>query len=280
MKFLLALLIPLVAFCTDRVLVSIYPFYDLVKGIAGEGFETEVLIPPRADYHLYELTSKDLFKIAKARVVFVSGIPVGGWEEKVANLAKSKTVELVEKRNLKVHEEHGEVRFDPHVWLSPRRMMGVARRAHEGFVRFYPQNKDVFRKNLEEVLQKLKKLDEEYSRGLAKCRVRTVPVSHPALSYLAEDYGLEQISITSGGVHGGVSPREVERFVRKVKEAGVDFIFEVFGARSKVAEVLSREYGLRIYEFNAKIIPTETAGDYFSIMRENLEVLREALKCN
>jgi len=41
-----------------------------------------VLVPPRADYHLYELTPKDLLKLARSELLFVSGVPLGGWETK------------------------------------------------------------------------------------------------------------------------------------------------------------------------------------------------------
>jgi zinc transport system substrate-binding protein len=276
---LIFILIPLLSFGREFVLVSVYPFFDTVKLLAQGRFFTEVLIPPEADYHLYELSTGEVLKIKKAKVVFVSGVPLGGWEEKVENVAGAKTVRLARGVKLRRHEEHDEVRHDPHLWLSPKRMLKVAVNAYEGLKKHDPAGEDIYRRNLERVLFLLRELDEEYRKGLRKCRFKVLPIVHPALGYLAEDYGLTQLSLGGGTVHGGLSPKQLILFRKRIREFGVDFIFEVYGKRSKVAEVLSREYGLKIYRFNVKIVPGEFGEDYFTIMKENLKVLRKALKC-
>ncbi|WP_457600967.1 metal ABC transporter substrate-binding protein [Hydrogenivirga sp.] len=278
-RLFLLFLVPLLCFSGEFVLVSVYPFYDVVSGIARGRFTTEVLIPPTADYHMYELSSREVIKIARARMVFVSGVPLGGWENKVEELAGERVVKLSSEVELKRIGEHGEVRFDPHLWLSPKRMLRVAENALRGFVVKDPSGDEEYRKNFERVRRKLSELDLEYERGLRNCRFRVLPTPHPALSYLAEDYGLKQLSMGSGGIHGDLSPRELSEFIREIKSLGVDFIFGVYGSPSKLTGVLSREYGLKVYELNVKIIPTRYGRDYFSIMRHNLEVLRKALRC-
>ncbi len=273
------LVLPLIAFGSEFVLVSVYPFYDVVRELSGGRFRVEVLIPPRADYHLYELSSREVIKLSKAKVVFVSGIPLGGWEEKVEKIAGDRAVPLAKNLKLRRYDGHGEARYDPHLWLSPKRMLGVARNAYEGLVKHDPEGKELYNENFARLLSKLKSLDREFERAFKNCRYRVLPVVHPALSYLAEDYGLNQLSIGRGGVHGGVSPRELASFLKNMRKLGIDFVFSVYGSRSKVADVLEKEYGLRVYRLNVKIIPLPHRRDYFSIMRYNLKVLREALEC-
>ncbi|RLJ70767.1 zinc transport system substrate-binding protein [Hydrogenivirga caldilitoris] len=280
MRFLLVLiLIPLITTAKEFVLVSVYPFYDVLKELSGDRFRVEVLIPPKADYHLYELSSKEIKKISQARLVFVSGIPLGGWERKVEEISGNRAFKLAEGIELKSSGEHGGVKTDPHIWLSPKRMMLVAENAYKAFVKLEPDKEDIYRENLRKVLDKLKELDRDYRENLKSCKHRVIPIPHPALGYLAQDYGLSQLSIGSGDVHGDISPIELSRFISEVKEKGINFMFEIYGARSKYADVFTKEYNLRIYRLNVKIIPSEHGKDYFSIMRYNLKVLREALEC-
>jgi len=278
---ILILLLALISISLGRefVLVSVYPFYDVVRGIGEGAYSTEVLIPPEADYHLYELSSIELIKIAKAEIVFISGVSLGGWERKVEAVAKAKAVRLAE--GMEHEEEHEEehLRHDPHLWMSPKRMLSVARNAYSGFLRHDPARKELYSKNLKKVLKKLEILHENYERTLKSCKYRVLPVVHPSLSYLAKDYGLEEIPIGYGSAHGGISPGNLYRFLKRIKSLGIDYVFDIYRFRTKVAEVLKRDHGFRVYTLNVKIVPHGNHRDYFSIMEENLEVLREALKC-
>ena len=275
------LLIPILfllslSYSKDLALVSVYPFYDVVKHIGESRFDTEVLIPPKADYHHYELSVSDILKVSKAEIVFVSGVPLGGWERKIEEISKGKVIRLSEGMEL---IRMGSIGVDPHIWLSPKRMVRVAKKAYKGFLSVDPEGKETLRRNLRKVLEKLEDLDRLYSSTLARCRVRVLPVVHPALGYLAKDYGLEQVYLSGGHVHGGISPKEMLRFVKEIESRGLDFVLTIYGQPSKIASILRSEYGIKTYEINVKIIPMDGNVDYFSIMEYNLSVLREALRC-
>ncbi len=275
------LLIPILfllslSYSKDLALVSVYPFYDVVKHIGESRFDTEVLIPPKADYHHYELSVSDILKVSKAEIVFVSGVPLGGWERKIEEISKGKVIRLSEGMEL---IRMGSIGVDPHIWLSPKRMVRVAKKAYKGFLSVDQEGKETLRRNLRKVLEKLEDLDRLYSSTLARCRVRVLPVVHPALGYLAKDYGLEQVYLSGGHVHGGISPKEMLRFVKEIESRGLDFVLTIYGQPSKIASILRSEYGIKTYEINVKIIPMDGNVDYFSIMEYNLSVLREALRC-
>jgi len=270
-------------FAAGRALVSVYPFYDLVRTVSGERYEVSVLIPPRADYHLYELTAGDLLKLTRADILFVSGVPLGGWEEKAEEIFRGRVVHLTEGLELLPAGDHGPQHrlhsVDPHVWLSPSAMKKIARGVFRAFVEEDPAGEDTYRKGFEEILRDLSDLDREYRTALRNCRYRVLPVVHPALGYLARDYRLVQLSLSGTDVHGDVSPARLAKFVGELKRRRIPFVFTVKGERSKLAELLREEYGLKLLELNVKIVPDDTTPDYFAIMRANLTTLREALRC-
>lgn len=274
--FLFFLFLISLTFGRDLILVSIYPFYDVVKDIAGEGFRIESLVPPKADYHTYELSPQDVKKLNLAKVFFVSGAPLGEWEEKVQRMTKAKVFKLSDGIEL-LSYGHKELGKDPHFWVSPSRMIGVAKNVYVSLRKVYPQRN--FDKGYEETRKKLVKLHEEYEKTLSTCKVKRFGAVHPAFGYLAKDYGLEQVVIKEEHGHGDISPRELARMVKEVKKGNLRVVLVPKGFSSKVARILRDEYGVEVYEINAKIIPEFKGDNYYTVMKRNLMELRKALRC-
>ncbi|WP_273000810.1 metal ABC transporter solute-binding protein, Zn/Mn family [Hydrogenibacillus schlegelii] len=75
-----------------RAVATIYPLYDLVKQIGGDGVLVEQLVPPGAAPHDFEPTPGDIRKIADADVYFYVGAGFERWLDKVrANVDPAKT---------------------------------------------------------------------------------------------------------------------------------------------------------------------------------------------
>ncbi len=277
LRVLLAFVLPVIVFSKDLLLVSLYPFYDVVKGIAGENFEVEVLLPPNTDYHLYELSPGDVLKISRAKVVFVSGIPAGGWEKKIEQIASHKVVKLSE--GIDLLEEEGHNSPDPHVWMSPAVMKVVARNVFDSLKSLYPHRAQHLEQGYIKVLNRLNSLHTLYRQTLSHFKLKTVPISHPALSYMARDYGLNQLSLSTGGIHGGIYLKELTGLIQLMRKEGIDYFFEIYGEETKLGKLLESKYGLKVYKLNVKVIPASHYRDYFSIMRYNLSVLGKALRC-
>jgi len=262
-------------FPKDLILVSVYPFYDMVKDISGEDYRVESLVPPRADYHVYELTPRELIKLYRAKVVFVSGVPLGEWEEKVRKIAKGKVYPLSEGIEL-ITYGHEELGRDPHFWVSPRRMIKVAQNVKNALKEVFKKD---FSENYKTVERKLKALDEAYTNTLSKCQYKKFGAVHGAFGYLAKDYGLEQVLLREEHGHGDVSPLELRKLVKLIKKKEIKVVLIPKGVHSKFASILKEYYKIPVYEVNVKIIPEKEGDNYYKIMERNLKVLKEALKC-
>lgn len=248
----------------DTILVSIHPFHFLVEGIARDRFKVLSLVSPSYDYHTYELRPRDLVLVSKARAVLVTGIPIGGWERKLEEVAGEKVYRIAGEDSLR----------DPHLWMSPRRMVLISEKVLRVLEIIDPEGKHLFRKNHEDLVRRLRALDEEFSKTLKGCRYPYLPEVHPSLSYLALDYNLTHIPLTTGGHHGEVLPGNLNRFIRVLRDKGVSYFFVPEGEGNGVADLLKEE-GLRPYTLKVRL----EGGDYFSLMRFNLKVLKEALEC-
>ncbi|GAB6065112.1 zinc ABC transporter substrate-binding protein [Aquifex pyrophilus] len=275
-KFFILLFILSFTFGKDLILVSIFPFYDVVKDISGRDFRVDTLVPPKADYHTYELSPRELIKLYVAKVFFVSGVPLGEWEVKASKITKARVFSLSEGIEL-LYYGHEELGKDPHFWVSPKRMIKVAENVRNALKSVYPEKN--FEDNYKAVYEKLLKIHESYEKTLSRCEIKTFGAVHPAFGYLAKDYGLKQIVLKEEHGHGEISPRELKKLLREVRKKRIKVILIPEGAHSKLADILKREYGVEVYEVNVKIIPKEDKDNYYEIMEENLKVLRKALRC-
>jgi zinc transport system substrate-binding protein len=163
---------------------------------------------------------------------------------------------------------------DPHVWLDPVRYAYQARLIAEALRR--PEGAKPFG-------ARLLKLDADFERGLARCDRRQIVTSHAAFGYLAHRYRLEQIALTGVTPEAEPTARDLERLVEQVERSGATTIFFETLVSPRLAETVARETGAETAVLNPLEGLTEdeiAAGeDYFSLMRENLRTLREALGC-
>lgn len=164
--------------------------------------------------------------------------------------------------------------LDPHVWLDPSAYVVVALRIGEALDR---------RPEAERFGARLISLDRELHAGLSDCDRDQFVTSHAAFGYLAERYGLKEVALTGMSPEAEPTPRVLERVVQQVRATRATTIFFETLVSPRLAETVAREVGATTAVLNPLEGLTEeqiAAGDdYFSVMRENLAALREALGC-
>jgi zinc transport system substrate-binding protein len=163
---------------------------------------------------------------------------------------------------------------DPHVWLDPVRYARMVETIGQAL------GKEAAAKAL---AARVRDLDAEFRTGLADCERRELVTSHAAFGYLAERYGLEQISATGLSPEAEPGPRDIERVVDLAREHGATTVFVEPLVSPDLAQTIGREAGAKTAVLDPLEGLTETglaAGDdYFSVMRANLATIREALGC-
>ncbi|HEX6131100.1 MAG TPA: zinc ABC transporter substrate-binding protein, partial [Actinomycetota bacterium] len=127
-------------------------------------------------------------------------------------------------------------------------------------------------------------LDEAFRTGLARCESRLLVVSHAAFGYVADAYDLRQEAVAGTSPEAEPDPQRLAELRSLVREEGVTTVFTEPLVSPAVAETLAAETGAT----TAVLDPLEgltaerrTAGeDYGSVMRDNLEALRDGLRCD
>ncbi len=180
--------------------------------------------------------------------------------------------------------DHGHGELDPHFWLDPLRAITQAERIADALIEADPAGADVYRANLATLSSELRALHAEFEAGLSSCVHREFVTSHSAYGYLALAYDLEQVSVSGLSPGFDPSPQRLAGIADRIKDLGIEAVLVEPVLSGSNEQVLADETGAGIYQIHPMdgITLDELAefGDYFGLMRDNLNSLRAALDCS
>lgn len=252
----------------DDVVAAFYPLAFAAEQIGGPGVHVTNLTPAGAEPHDLELSPDDVAAVKDAGLVLLMGDGFQPQLERAARTSNGTSLSLLDTPGI---DRHGN---DPHVWLDPLRyallvrVIGNALHAEPAAAR---------------LVARLRELDREFRAGLAHCDRRQIVTSHAAFGYLAQRYGLQQISVEGLSPEAEPAPRELARVIARVRESGATTVFAEPLASPRVARTVSRETDATVAVLDPLegLTPRALArgADYFTVMRANLTALREGLAC-
>lgn len=277
------------------VVTSVYPLQYLAQRIGGERVRVVNLTPVGAEPHDWEPAPRNILAVQEADVFAYNGSGLEPWVKRVLNeLPQSRGValnatETLPSSLLEAEEGNGpdnkgdKGSRDPHVWLDPGLYSMQAQLMRDALVRADPEGEAVYSANLIALQEKIAILEQEMEQGLTSCELKAFVTNHAAFGYLANRFGLEQISISGLSPEIEPSPARLRELVKQVEELGIRHIFFETLVSPRVAETLSDEVGAETLELNPleglTTREVEEGEDYFTVMRTNYDNLRTALRC-
>lgn len=245
-----------------HVFVSILPQADIVKRIAGERVEVEVMVGPGQSHHTYEPTPRQISRLAESCAYFQIGLPFERAVcDRIAKIAPSvrliDTTRGVTFREMTgccaahdepshrgerddSHSSHSHVGRDPHIWLSPRLVKVQARNIRDALVEIDPAGTADYDAGLARLEHDLDELDARIRARLKPFDGRAFLVFHPAYGYFADEYGLEQVAVEEDGKEP--SARRLVELVARAKALGIKRVFVqpqfAVGGAKTVAEAI------------------------------------------
>ena len=279
-----------------RVLTSFYPMYDFTCKIGGDLVDVTNMVPAGTEPHDWEPSTNDLKNLEKADMFVYNGADMETWADDLLTsksdslrvVMASENVELMttDGKHEHAHEhegaDHHHGNFDPHVWLDPENAKTEMETIKDALAEADPANAQTYQANFDKYAAELDALDKEYSDTLSPLPNKTIVVAHEAFGYLCAAYGLEQVGIEGLSPDSEPDPGRMAEVIDFVRANNVRTIFFEELVSPKVAQTIASETGAEAKMLN----PYEglsdeqlaAGADYFSVMRDNLAALTEALK--
>ena len=234
-----------------RVVVTIPPLAEFVEKIGGDQVRVSVMVPAGASPHSYEPTPGQLADVANANVYVKVGTPIEFeivWLDKLlaTNSAitvcnASQGIDLISIEDKHDHTSvigHGHTN-DPHVWVSPQNAMTMVANICQTMIAVDEKNRIYYEKNRDRYLSILDSLDTGIKRTLAQKEQKAFLVYHPAWSYFARAYGIEQIAIEVEGKEP--TAKVLQAIINQARQHRTDVIFASPQFNTKSAQLIARE---------------------------------------
>ena len=185
------------------------------------------------------------------------------------------------------HHEEGEVEYDEHVWLSLRNAVVLTDVIGKAIIEKDPANSELYTNNMTSYINSLDALDVEYAEAVNSGDKDVVLFGDRfPFRYLTDDYGLNYYAAFVGcSAETEASFETITFLAQKVDECGLSVVLTIEKSDKKIAETIientsSADQTVMTLDSMQSVTSEDVknGASYLSIMEENLNVLKEALK--
>ena len=258
-----------------KVATTIIPLGEFVRAVGKDRVAVTVLVPPGGEPHTFEPSPSQIREVADADIYVENGVGLESWMDYIINVNprmlvvdSSKGISLIGGNSEAANS--GRISMDMHVWLSPRDAMIQVRNICDSLIEVDPAGKDFYINNSENYITKLKELDSHLNSTFVGLKKKKFIVLHPAWTYFARDYGLEQIPIEVEEKEPG--PRYVTDVLNIAKANNITTVFVEPQYNPKMAEVIAKE-------INGKVVSIDDlAPNYIDNLESVGQKIAESLR--
>ena len=278
-----------------QIMVSLFPQYDIIRQIAQDKVDVELFLPAGSEPHSYEPSASTLMKIVEADLFVYSSDELEPWVKRLVEGNASENLIVLDASNgiTLLEADHGhegededeeELAFDPHYWLDPQNMIIMSESIRDALIEIDPENEAFYIENANSYIDSLKELDSNWQDLFDRAQLNQIIYGgHFAFGYLSHRFGLEILSPYSGYAPDAEPSAQALAGLMDVlaeKEINVIFYEELIDPR--VARIIAEQAKVKIevlhgaHNLNAEEM--QAGWTYVSIMEDNIEKLKEALR--
>lgn len=246
--------------------VSIPPQEAFVKAVAGSTVDIVTIIPRGFSPANYEPSPRELMLLEKSDIYYSIGVPAEKNILSKLSMDKKDIIDLQEVVSIEYpllnieehshehdeeeadHEDEYEGEKDPHIWMSPKRVIVIVREIERTLSELAPDNSSFYKSNADNYINQLNILDKYIKSDMEGSTNNSFIIYHPSLGYFAADYNLNMLSIEDNGKDATIN--SIKSIIEYAKEHNIKTIFYQQEFSSNQAEVIARE-------INGKVVPLD-----------------------
>ncbi|RJX25699.1 MAG: zinc ABC transporter substrate-binding protein [Acholeplasma sp.] len=295
------------ASCTNDVradiVTTMFTQYDFSRQIVGDKMTVSMIIPPGAEIHNYEATSKDIVAINEAKLFIFTSLEIDQWigdpsslggdDTIVMNLSEHYTLDEHEHEHetlaLTLIEDEHEHENEIHYWVDPVVAMQLIDAILENIILVDPANESFYTENARLYKEEIHELHLSFDLWMQDGHVdqEIFFAGHNAMGLFGERYHLVITSLfESFKPDADLTSSELISFTEAVKTAGVHYLFieelvEPKAANQIKDELLRENYDLTLLPLHAYHNLTkdefEEGITYVDLFLRNIEFIQTAI---
>ena len=282
-----------------RIVCTSFPCYDFARAVAGDQGEIQLLIKPGAEVHSYEPTPSEVLAIASCDLFVYIGGESDAWVRSILDsfggdaprtLRLFDCVEGIEEEEqesmtLADGHDHGaeETEYDEHIWTSPVNAAAMVRFLGDALCALRPEDAEAFAERAERYAAEIMDLDAEIRETVdSAARRELIFADRFPFLYFVREYGLDyRAAFPSCAAESEPSAKTLADLIERVRADGIPAVYTIELSSGRTAQAISEETGAKVLTMQSIQNVSEadfSAGEtYLSLMRRNLEALREGL---
>ncbi|KEA49961.1 metal ABC transporter substrate-binding protein [Mangrovibacter sp. MFB070] len=258
---------------------------DIVKEVGGTHVQVTSLVGPNGDPHTFEPKPADSQTLHNANVVFVSGLGMEGWMDRLISASgyKGEVVTASEGVNSRQMQEDGKTVTDPHAWNSAANGAIYARNVMNALIKADPQDADYFRQHGTAYIEKLNKLDawaKQTFAAIPESR-RHVITSHDAFGYFGAEYGVKFLAPVGFSTEAEASASDVAGLINQIKQEHIHTYFIENQTDPRLVKQIAAASGAKPGgELYPEALTTKdgVAPTYVAAFKHNVETIAASMK--
>ncbi len=258
---------------------------DMAREVAGDAAVVESITRPGAEIHGYSPTPRDILKAQDADLVLWNGLNLELWfEQFFANLSDVPSAILTEGIDpIGIASGQYEGRPNPHAWMGLDNALVYIDNIRDAFAEHDPDNAEAYAANAEAYKARLRD-----AIGPLRERIQALPENRRwlvtcegAFSYLARDFGLNELYLWPMNADQTGTPQQVRAVIDGVREHDVPAVFCESTVSSSPAEQVARETGARfagVLYVDSLTDENGPAPTYLDLLRVTAETIADGLE--
>ena len=267
---------------------------DLVRQVGGDAIEVTSLVGPGADTHVYSPTPADAKTLTGAKIVFVNGLGLEGWMERLILSSGTKASIIVATKGITPLELEAEPKApgtnppapmhatDPHAWQSVANARLYVANIRDALAAADSANAGKYAVNAEAYLAKLDALQSEVKAAIDRIPApnRRIITSHDAFGYFGKAYGFAFIAPQGVSTETEASAKDVARIIRQIRSEKIPAVFLENVNDPRLIKRIAAESGAKVGEAVFSDALSDEKGPaptYIDMMRHNIRAFSAAL---
>lgn len=230
---------------TLKVVTTFTVFADMAKNVVKDRAEVVSITRPGAEIHNYQPTPGDIRRAQGADLILWNGLNLELWFEKFfENLSDVPGILLTEGiEPMSIGEGPYNGKPNPHAWMSPENGVIYVQNMAKAFGKYDPDNAEFYNANAAAYIEELRAISAPIKASIDAIdeNSRWLVTSEGAFSYLARDFGLQELFIWPINADQQGTPQQVRKVIDTVREFNIPAVFSESTVSANPAQTIANE---------------------------------------